>query len=93
MGSCQPLLDDSLTNHVLAHIIEFFPVWSHAFAITVRDTGGGGGGGGGGGRKNEGGLRWVIIDCRVLAKLKTNYATPAGVYKDVIYDQHYTGIY
>lgn len=65
---------------MLAHIIEFFPVWSHAFAITVRDTGGGGGGEGEGGRKNEGGLRWVIIDCRVLAKLKTNYATPAGVY-------------
>lgn len=81
---------------MLAHIIEFFPVWSHAFAITVRDTGRGGGGRGGegeGGRKNGGELRWVIIDCRVLAKLKTNYATPAGVYKDVIYDQHYTGIY
>ena len=88
---------------MLAHIIEFFPVWSHAFAITVRDTAlfffsfffrwWGGGGWGGGGRKNGGELRWVIIDCRVLAKLKTNYATPAGVYKDVIYDQHYTGIY
>ena len=87
---------------MLAHIIEFFPVWSHAFAITLRDTAlfffsfffrWWGGGRGEGGRKNGGELRWVIIDCRVLAKLKTNYATPAGVYKDVIYDQHYTGIY
>ena len=73
---------------MLAHIIEFFPVWSHAFAITVRDTGRGGGG-----RKNGGGLIWVIIYFRVLAKLKTNYATPAGVYEDIIYDQHYSGIY
>ena len=38
-------------------------------------------GGGGGGGKNGGGLRWVVIDCRVLAKLKTNSAAPAGVYR------------
>ena len=42
---------------------------------------GGGGGGGGGGAENGGGLRWVVIDCRVLAKLKTNSAAPAGVYR------------
>ena len=89
---------------MFAHIIKFFPVSSHTFAIIVRDTalfflsflGGCGGGGGGGGRegegKNGGGLRWVVIDCRVLAKLKTNYAAPAGVYEEIMYDQHYTGI-
>jgi len=27
-----------------------------------------------------------------FSKLKTNYAAPAGVYKDIMYDQHYTGI-
>lgn len=34
------------------------------------------------------------MDCHVLAKLKlkTNYAAPAGVYKDIIYDQRHTGI-
>ena len=36
--SCQPLLDDSLTNHVLAQRIKFFPVSSNAFAMIVRDT-------------------------------------------------------